>query len=95
MTLPQESNWDDWLPFITRVIRTKDHGTVLDDRVVECLSACPQNLTYYSELQAKGILPGFVGSNTRVGARIASGERVDEQRVDARLPDQHLVGGVW
>lgn len=49
--------------------------------------------TYYSELQAKGILPSFVGSNAGVGPRTLS-ERVNEQRVDSGPPDQHLVGGV-
>lgn len=51
-------------------------------------------LTYHSELQTKGILPGFVGSHARVGPCVSLGERVDEQRVDSRLSDQHLVGGV-
>jgi hypothetical protein len=37
-----------------------------------------KNLTYYSELQTKGILPGFVGSHARIGPCIALGERVNE-----------------
>lgn len=53
------------------------------------------NLTYYSELQTKGILSGFVGSDACIGPRVTLSERVNEQRVDAGLPDQHLVGGVW
>lgn len=52
-------------------------------------------LTYYGELQTKGILPGFVGSHARIGPCVALSERVDEQRVDPRLSDQHLVGGIW
>lgn len=59
-----------------------------------CLEVPAANLTYYSELQAKGILPSFVGSNAGVGPRVALSERVNEQRVDSGLPDQHLVGGV-
>lgn len=51
-------------------------------------------LTYHSEFQAKGILPSFVGSHARVGPCVALGEWIDEQRVDSRLSDQHLVGGV-
>lgn len=51
-------------------------------------------LTYHGELQTKGVLPRFVGSHARVGSCVPLGERVDEQRVDSRLSDQHLVGGV-
>lgn len=53
------------------------------------------NLTYYGELQTKGILSGFVGSNACIGPCITLSEGVNEQRVDSSLSDQHLVGGVW
>ena len=59
-----------------------------------CLGVPAANLTYYSEVQTKGILPGFVGSNAGVGPCVTLSERVNEQRVDSSLPDQHHVGGV-
>ena len=50
--------------------------------------------TCYNEFQVEGVLSSAVAGNAGVDACITAGHGLDDQRVDAILPHQHLVGGV-
>lgn len=50
--------------------------------------------TCNNEFQVKGVLAGSVAGDAGVDARVTAGHRLDDQRVHAVFPHQHLVGRV-
>lgn len=50
--------------------------------------------TCNNEFQVEGVLPGSVAGDAGVDACIAAGHRLDDQRVHAVFPHQHLMGRV-
>lgn len=50
--------------------------------------------TCHNELQVEGVLSGPVAGDAGVDAGVAAAHGLDDQRVDAVLPHQHLVGRV-
>lgn len=51
-------------------------------------------LTCNNEFQVEGVLAGSVAGDAGVDSSVAAGHWLDDQRVHAVLPHQHLVGGV-
>ena len=51
-------------------------------------------LTCHDELQVEGVLAGPVAGDAGVDAGVAAGHGLDDQRVDAVFPHQHLMGRV-
>lgn len=52
-------------------------------------------LTYNGELQTKWILSCFISGKASISPSIILWERINKQRVNSSLSDQHLVGAIW